>query len=133
MKTKRLLGIFALVLTTVLSMSFMTHKTFVKGNDQISFIQQESGDWAGEVWVEQKTEGQPGRTVTYWHLMATNTTGQGHCIEGYIEHNGNKIPVCAYVSPSANSRKNAESIYYLRHSFSVVKNSFKSVDAINCL
>lgn len=133
MKTKRLIGLVALTLTTTLTMGFMTYRTTNTEKKQIEFIQLDSGEWAGQVWVEAITQGQPGREVTHWHLMATNTTGQGHCISGFIKDNGEKIPVCAYVSARASKREKAESIFSLNHSFTVVQHSFEAVDAKYCL
>lgn len=89
-------------------------------------------DWAGQVWVEEYTYGEGSRTVTDWHLMATNTTGEGHCLEGFIIVNGREIPVCEYVPASANSKKDAVSIYHLNQKFSVKKNSFHSVEGWKC-
>lgn len=90
-------------------------------------------NWAGEVWVEKVTYGEGGRTVSDWHLMATNTTGVGHCLEGTIIVNGREIPVCAYVSADADSRRDAISIYHLSEPFSVKRNSFHSVEGWKCM
>lgn len=88
--------------------------------------------WAGEVWVEKVTYGEGPRTVTDWHLMATNTTGVGHCLEGVIIVGGREIPIVEYVSASANNKKNAVSIYRLDKVFSVKQNSFHSVEGWKC-
>jgi hypothetical protein len=90
-------------------------------------------NWAGEVWVEKFTYGEGGRTVSDWHLMATNTTGVGHCLEGTIIVNGREVSVCAFVSADADSRKDAISIYHLPEPFSVKSNTFHSVEGWKCM
>ena len=89
-------------------------------------------DWAGQVWVQEFSYGDGSRTVTDWHLMVTNITGVGHCLEGIIIVDGREIPVCNYVPASANSKSNAISIYHLSKKFSVKKNSFRSVEGWKC-
>jgi len=92
-----------------------------------------TGEWVGEVWVQEIKYKVDSRIVTDWHLMATNTTGVGHCLEGVIIVNGKKITVCGYVPNSADSKKNAVSIYHLNEPFKIKKDSFYSVEGWKCM
>lgn len=116
---------------SVLMMGFTTRPTFMQsGAERVVVVS--SNDWDGQVWVEKKTYGDRGRTVTDWHLMATNVTGKGHCLEGIIIVDGEKVPVHCYVSANADSEKAAESIYHLPRPFTIKKNSFHSVEGYKC-
>ena len=101
-----------------------------------SLIQTEAltivNNWAGSVWVEKYTYGEGSRAVSDWHLMATNTTGTGHCVEGVIIVDGKQIPIVGFVPSTANSKKSAVSIYHLNKMFSVKSNSFHSVEEWKC-
>lgn len=115
----------------VLMMGFTVKPTFMQsGAEQAVFIS--SNEWDGQVWVEKMTYGDRGRMVTDWHLMATNVTGRGHCLEGKIIVDDEEVPVHCYVSAYADSKENAVSIYHLPSPFTIKKNSFHSVEGYKC-
>lgn len=92
-----------------------------------------SDEWTGEIWVQKFTYENEGRVVVDWHLMATNTTGEGSCVEGLIRYNGRKITVVGYVPASAYKREKAVSIYHLPNKFEIIPDTFYSTDDDDCL
>ena len=132
MKKKVFMAMMAMAIGVACNANEPTTHNSITGEPKHQIVEICINGWAGQVWVEEYTYGEGSRTVTDWHLMATNTTGVGHCLEGIIIVNGREIPVCEFVPASANSKKNAVSIYHLNQKFSVKKNSFHSVEGWKC-